>query len=188
MSRSALFVALPLLALAGCVAPSRPLPSPPPAPRPAPAPVPTPAPPPPPASSDWRDWPLTPGDWRYAAAPGGSLARFGAGVASLACDRASGSVTLSFQGTGTRAIVRTSSTARTLALTPGVGGVSVRLPARDGLLDAMGFSRGRFVVEGVTPRPLVIPAWPEILRVAEDCRSASGKGSNKKRDPGSSPG
>ncbi|PCD02619.1 hypothetical protein COC42_14580 [Sphingomonas spermidinifaciens] len=171
MSRTALLAVLPLLAISGCVAPSRPLPSPPPAPRPTPAPVPVPAPPPPPpASSDWRDWPLTPGNWRYAAVPGGSVARFGAGVATLSCDRTSASVTLTFQGSGTRAVVRTSSTARTLALTPGTGGVSVRLPARDGLLDAMGFSRGRFVVEGVSPRPLVIPAWPEILRVAEDCR------------------
>lgn len=170
MSRKLLLAALPLLAVAGCVAPSRPLPSPEPAPRPMPAPRPVPTPAPPPTSSDWRDWALTPGDWRYTVTAGGSLARFGAGIASLTCDRGAGTVTFTVQGSGTRAIVRTSSTARTLSMAPEAAGVSVRLPARDSLLDAMGFSRGRFVVEGVTPRPLVIPAWPEILRVAEDCR------------------
>ncbi len=171
MSRTLFLAALPLLAVAGCVPAARPLPSPEPAPRPAPAPRPMPVPAPPPASSDWRDWALTPGDWRYTATSGGSVARFGTGIASLTCDRGSGTVTLTVQGSGTRAIVRTSSTARTLAMAPGAGSVSVRLPARDGLLDAMGFSRGRFVIEGVTPRPLVIPAWPEILRVTEDCRA-----------------
>jgi hypothetical protein len=166
-----LLAALPLVALAACVPPARPLPQPTPEPRPAPTPRPTPPPAPPPASSDWRDWPLTPGDWRYTATAGGSVARFGTGVASLTCDRAASTVTFAVQGSGSRAVVRTSSTARTLSLTPGAAGmVQVRLPARDGLLEAMGFSRGRFVVEGATPRPLVIPAWPEILRVAEDCR------------------
>lgn len=169
MSRKPFLAALSLVAVSGCVAPSRPMPSPAPAPRPMPAP-PIPVPAPPPTSSDWRDWTPTPGDWRYTATAGGSVARFGAGIASLTCDRAAGSVTFTVQGSGTRAIVRTSSTARSLSMAPAAGGVAVRLPARDGLLDAMGFSRGRFVVEGVTPRPLVIPAWPEILRVAEDCR------------------
>ncbi|HTG39492.1 hypothetical protein, partial [Sphingomonas sp.] len=123
------------------------------------------------ASSDWRDWPLTPGDWRYQATAGGSVARFGANVASLTCDRASRTVTFAVQGAGTRAVVRTSSASRTLPMTPaGSGTVAARLGARDNLFDAMGFSRGRFVVEGVSARPLVIPAWPEILRVAEDCR------------------
>lgn len=172
MSRLVLIAVLPILAMEGCVAPSRPLPSPAPAPRPTyQRPIPTPPLPPAPASSDWRDWPVTPGDWRYTVIEGGSVARFGAGIASLTCDRAGGSVTFTVQGNGARATVRTSSTARTLSMAPTAGGVSVRLPARDGLLDAMGFSRGRFVVEGVTPRPLVIPAWPEILRVAEDCRA-----------------
>jgi hypothetical protein len=46
----------------------------------------------------------------------------------------------------------------------------VELGARDALVDAIGFSRGRFVVEGGGLAALVVPAWPEILRVAEDCR------------------
>lgn len=171
MSRS-LLPALSLLFVAGCVAPSNPPPAPAPTPSPAPPPVATlPPPPPPPASSDWRDWPLTHGGWRYQAVAGGSVARFGAGVASLTCDRASRTISFAVQGSGARAIVRTSSASRTLPMTPAGGStVAARLPARDNVFDAMGFSRGRFVVEGVSARPLVIPAWPEILRVAEDCR------------------
>ena len=57
--------------------------------------------------------------------------------------------------------IRTSSTART---------VSGTLPASDPLIDAMGYSRGRFIVETPGAPPLVIPAWAEVLRVAEDCR------------------
>lgn len=44
------------------------------------------------------------------------------------------------------------------------------LAASDPLLDAMGYSRGRFVVEQAGMPTLVIPAWPEIERVTEDCR------------------
>ena len=50
------------------------------------------------------------------------------------------------------------------------GYLAVALDPRDPVLDAMGFSRGRFIVETATMRPLVIPAWAEVLRVAEDCR------------------
>lgn len=160
-------IALPLSLVAGCIPSPAPMPQPAP-PPPAPAPTPTPPPPPPPASSDWRDWPVTPGDWRYSA----STARFGADVMTLACDRPTRNVTATVQGNGQRLTLRTSSTARTLAVrAAGHGKVSFTLPARDNLFDAMGFSRGRFVIEGVGPRPLVVPAWPEILRVAEDCRA-----------------
>ncbi len=49
-------------------------------------------------------------------------------------------------------------------------GVSASLPANDPLLDAIGFSRGRFVVEQAGTPPLVLPAWAEVERVVEDCR------------------
>ena len=69
--------------------------------------------------------------------------------------------------------VRTSSTTRTLAVQP-TGGtppyVAASLAATDPLLDAMAFSRGRFVVEQAGAPPLVLPAWAEIGRVVEDCR------------------
>ena len=52
----------------------------------------------------------------------------------------------------------------------GAGTVAAALPAQDPLLDAMGFSRGRFIVELGGQAPLVVPAWAEVLRVTEDCR------------------
>ncbi|MBB5710364.1 hypothetical protein [Sphingomonas xinjiangensis] len=174
--QSLTFVAL--LALAGCVAPSEP------APRAAPPiPVPTPAAPPPPASrpapsADWRDWALTPGTWTYRREGAGSVAAFGrlgaAPVLTLRCNSSAGGVLLSRAGAGTgaaSATIRTSSTVRAVQLVPGGDGqLSASLGARDGLIDAMGFSRGRFIVEMAGQPPLVVPAWPEILRVAEDCR------------------
>ena len=44
------------------------------------------------------------------------------------------------------------------------------LAASDPLIEAMGYSRGRFIVETAPLPPLVVPAWAEVLRVAEDCR------------------
>lgn len=47
---------------------------------------------------------------------------------------------------------------------------SVGTSASDPQLDAIAFSRGRFFISmnGVTD--LVIPDWPELARVVEDCR------------------
>ena len=49
-------------------------------------------------------------------------------------------------------------------------GLSVVLTARDPLLDAMAFSRGRFAVEAAGMATLYVPSWPEVSRVIEDCR------------------
>ncbi|UYY60183.1 hypothetical protein [Sphingomonas sp. S2-65] len=166
-----------LFALAGCVAPSEPEPRPaPPVPTPMPAPAPTPRATP---SADWRDWPLSPGSWSYRREAGTTVAAFGApGAASelsLRCDPAAGRITLARRGQAAAplsATIRTSSTARTVALAPGAAGeLTTSLAARDGLIDAMGYSRGRFIVEMAGQPPLVVPAWAEILRIAEDCRS-----------------
>jgi hypothetical protein len=126
--------------------------------RPAPA---------PPASADWRDWPITPGDWRYA----GGAASFGAGsipLLSLRCE--AGAIALVRAGSVPAMTVRASTVARTLPMTAGDGGSIARLSANDPLLDAIGFSRGRFVVESPGVPTLVVPAYAEILRVIEDCR------------------
>ena len=163
-----------LLALAGCVAPSEPVPSAaPPVPLPARAPAPPPAPRPAP-SADWRDWPLSPGSWSYRRDTPGSVAAFGAvgaaPVLTLRCDAGAGRVLLSRPGAAPGAAsvtIRTSSMVRALTLSPQA---EASLGARDGLIDAMGFSRGRFIVEMAGQPPLVVPAWAEILRVAEDCR------------------
>lgn len=181
MRRSSVFVsvsAMAVLPLAGCVAPSQPAPRPaPPVATPRPAPVPTPAPAPaPPASADWRDWPLTPGTWSYRADTQGSTASFGvSGLApelTLRCDRARSRIVLTRTGlvSAPALTVRTTSIARTLPVSPATTGAAADLGARDALIDAMGYSRGRFVVQGGGVPTLVVPAWAEILRVAEDCR------------------
>ena len=166
--------------LAGCVpraappvpAPPRPIPV-----RPQPAPLPA-----PPPSSDWRDWALSPGTWRYARAAGGSSATFGRDARDwslrLTCRANARQVLIERVGQGaTTLTIRTSTVSRTLPAAamshadaqPPLTIVAT-LPASDPLFDAMGFSRGRFIVEGGAPGPLVVPAWPEVLRVVEDCR------------------
>ncbi len=76
-------------------------------------------------------------------------------------------------GAGTAVTVRTSSALRTLATQPTGGAepyVAAALAPRDALLDAIAFSRGRFIVEQAGQPPLVVPSWAEIGRVVEDCR------------------
>ena len=172
--RSRLSLSL-LLAIAACAGPP---PPPPPAPPPRVArPVPRPA-PPPVLGADWRDWPLASGTWSYRRDERGSLALFGPpgadALVTLRCDGAARRLYLSRAGAVAAPMtVRTSSTARTLAMQP-TGGtppyVATALNPSDPLLDAMGFSRGRFVVEQAGAPTLVVPAWAEIERVTEDCR------------------
>lgn len=184
--RSRYTLALPALltiaaALSSCTAPeivpapAQPVPLPSPTPPP-PRPTPTPA--PPPASADWRDWPATPGNWVYRQDDRGSIALFGRvgedADLTLRCDRGRARIYLSRRGEGQRTlVVRTSSTLRSLNAAP-TGGTTpyhaVELAPRDAILDAMAFSRGRFIVESPGSPTLVIPAWGEIHRVIEDCR------------------
>ncbi|WP_294333974.1 hypothetical protein [uncultured Sphingomonas sp.] len=168
-----------LVALAGCV-PAPTVAPPAPAPRPLPAATPVAPRPAPTLGADWRDWPLTPGDWRYRAEPGGGSASFGVAgsmpVATLRCDLATRRVTLARMGataTAATLTLRTTSAVRGVPAVPDArasGMIVVSFAANDSFLDAIGYSRGRFVVEGLGLPTLVIPAWPEILRVVEDCR------------------
>ena len=162
-----------VLSLAGCVAPPAEPPPPPPSPAPGPPP-PRPA----PLAADWRDWAPTPGTWRYERDARGSRALFGAigsdAALVLRCDLAPRRMFLSRAGTATAPLtVRTSSMTKALAVQP-TGGPGTYLAAeiapRDGLLDAMAFSRGRFVIEQAGASLLVVPAYAEIGRVIEDCR------------------
>ncbi|MGU3389996.1 hypothetical protein [Sphingomonas sp. M1A8_2b] len=177
VSRGRSLAGLVLLALvAGCVAPPR-AETPPPLPPPrvaAPAPAPRPA----PIAADWRDWPYSPGTWVYRRDARGSIALFGPANAdaslTLRCDTATRQVYLSRAGTTTTPLtIRTSSATRALPVQP-TGGtppyVAAALMPNDSLLEAMGFSRGRFVVQQAGSAPLVVPAWAEIERVTEDCR------------------
>ncbi len=160
---------------AGCV----PRAVPPPVPAPRPVAPPAPAPRPAPLASDWRDWPVTPGDWTYRQDARGSVALFGPrgqdALMVLRCDPGRRTVYLSVSGSvAMTATFRTSSLTRAVALTP-TGGEPAYLAAEitpaDPLLDAMGFSRGRFAIVRPGAQPLVIPAWPEIERVTQDCRA-----------------
>jgi hypothetical protein len=169
-------VSLLPLAIAACVPASRPAEVAAPAPPPA-APAPTPAPAPVALGPDWRDWPLTPGTWGYRRDARGGLALFGAPGAearmTLRCDTGERRVYLSVAGGPASATVRTSSAARALPL-QSTGGAqayaAAALQPTDPLLDAMAFSRGRFIVERAGQAPLVVPAYPEVARVTEDCR------------------
>ena len=112
-----------------------------------------------------RTVPLTPGQWSYAANLGGSEARFGSSL-SIRCDRAARRVT----------VRRTDPAVTAGALTIGtdlavhVIGADGSVAATDPVLDAIAFSRGRFIVTGGGVR-LVVPASPEAARSIEDCRN-----------------
>ncbi len=178
------------LLVSGCV--SEPV-----APPAAPAPAPplvinTAAPPAPRAEAraeprDWRDAALAPGVWRWQRDGDSSLASFGltgrAAALVLRCERSAGQVTVSLPagapmpGAPAGAVnmtIITSTLTRPLlaspASGPGAGMLTVALPARDGLLDAMAFSRGRWRIEAEGQPPLTVPNWPEVARVIEDCR------------------
>ena len=93
---------------------------------------------------------------------------------TLRCDLARRQIFLSVVGSVTAPLtVRTSSTTRSIPVQP-TGGTpayaAAALAPTDSLLDAMGFSRGRFVIEQAGAATLVVPAWAEIERVTEDCR------------------
>lgn len=160
------------LALASCVSAPPPTRAPiaaPPAPPPVAA--------PPPLASDWNDWPLTPGTWRYAADNRGTRAMFGdGGDASvvLRCDRGERRMFLLRAGAATTPmVVRTSSATRSLPTQPTGGAqpyIAAALAVNDPLLDAMAFSRGRVAIQQEGAPVLVVPTYAEIGRVIEDCR------------------
>lgn len=167
-----------LFLVAGCVRPDEPAPAP--TPTPAAAPEPVPALPPSP-QADWRDRPYSPGDWSYGQDGRGSLARFGpAGIApefAVRCERATRAVRLMRSGTaapGAAMRVQTSTGVHAYA-TAASGGTTpasvAEVPARDAGLDAMTFSRGRFIVSLPGTPDLILPARPEMARVVEDCRA-----------------
>jgi len=162
-----------LASIAGCVPPPRAEAPPPRTEAPAPAPAPRPV----PIAADWRDWPYTPGTWTYRRDPRGSVASFGPQAAqpvlTLQCDTGTRQVYLSRTAVAaTPMTIRTSSVTRALSVQSGnmPGTITATLPASDPLLEAMGFSRGRFVIDQQGQPALVIPAWAEIERVTEDCR------------------
>jgi len=67
--------------------------------------------------------------------------------------------------------VTTTGAKRMMTASPdSTGKAQVSLRPTDPLLDAMAFSRGRFMLEMPGAPTLYLPAWPELSRVVEDCR------------------
>ena len=116
-----------------------------------------------------RFMPLAPGQWSYTPTLGGSEARFG-GRFAIQCDR-----------NMRRVILRRAELAMTSPATPMIVTTDLAvhtLPANGILvntnraLDAIAFSRGRFVVSGGgSSSQLVAPSSPEAARTIEDCRN-----------------
>jgi hypothetical protein len=133
----------------------------------APPPPTTLAPPAPAAAPvDWRDQPLTPGNWRYLTDEQGSSANYGA--LTLRCLRATRTITIGrTDATASRLTIQTSYARRDVPAAQGMASLS----ATDPLLDQIAFSRGRFTVEADGLPILVLPSWAEPARVIEDCRS-----------------
>lgn len=162
-----------VLILAGCVPAAAPPPPAPPPPEPRPSPTPTPV----PLAADWNEWPVTPGNWVYRRDQRGSIALFGPAGAdalmTLRCDLGRRTLYLSVHGPADGATIRTTSLTRAIPLQPTggeAGYVAAALPSADPLLDAIAFSRGRFVVAPSGGEALVVPPYAEIGRVIEDCR------------------
>ena len=107
---------------------------------------------------------------------GRSVARFGGDMLVLTCNRDAAIVTLSRSGSAAALVpmtILTSAMNRTASASPEPGPppvIVLSLAARDSLLDAIAFSRGRFVVETAGLPTLYVPSWPEVTKVAEDCR------------------
>jgi len=167
-------IALLLSVIAACSSQREAAPAP--TPKATPRVAPPPPPPPPPRATNWRDMPATPGTWRWSMEGNRSVARFGNDVLVLSCNREAGTVTLIRPGEAQGAVPMTvlassgnrNLTAQAIAGPPPV--VALTLPARDAVLDAMAFSRGRFAVETAGLPTIYVPSWPEVSRVIEDCR------------------
>jgi hypothetical protein len=108
--------------------------------------------------------PLANGQWSHFATADGSIAMFGTQI-QLRCERRTRTIVISRPNAAPAALtIATDSTTRTL---PPNG----RLMATDPLLDAIAFSRGRFIVSGGVGPTIAVPSWPEAARSIEDCRN-----------------
>ena len=134
------------------------------APQPV-APTPTPAPQPTPTKG-WEDRAVDAGAWRYDA--GRRTAAF------VPTGSANPLLTMTCSGDTIR---MTSALAGNVSLRTSAGNDQIRfdggganLGNRDGRLDRIAFSRGRFALETPSGGALTLPVQAEIGRVIEDCR------------------
>ena len=185
--RRQLLVFASALAIAGCSETPRvvPPPAPPPRPVPAPAPAPAPAPSPVPQGPDWRDWPLTPGDWVYRQDGRGSVAFFGVagGEAELIlrCDAGRGRVVLSRKGEGVASVtVRTTSTLRQIAVQP-LSGAAPRLAAEPRRIRCS--TQWAIVAGDSSSRATACPRWwcPPMPRCCASPRIAADRSAARAR-------
>jgi hypothetical protein len=119
------------------------------------------------------------GNWSYVAITGGSEATFVDGAArvqiTIRCTRVTRRITIAKPASAATPFlsVWTSSGNRNLPalFNPPTARLSVDVPAFDPLLDAITFSRGRVGFATAGAPALVVPAWAELSRVVEDCRT-----------------
>jgi hypothetical protein len=119
------------------------------------------------------------GSWSYRTTSDGSEASFangsGAVQLSLHCTRATRRISISRpSGAAVPSVsLWTSGSARDIpaSFNPTTGLLTLDLGFYDPILDGMANSRGRIGITVGTQPPLVVPAWPEIARVIEDCRA-----------------
>jgi hypothetical protein len=128
----------------------------------------------------WTDWPIAPGTWVYRQDEKGAIGYFGqsGGNASviIRCNKANQRIYISRAGAvaGPNITMRTSSISKTVQAAETGGNppyIAAELSPTDPILDAIAYSRGRFTVEASGHPPLAIPAWAEVSRIIEDCRS-----------------
>jgi hypothetical protein len=119
------------------------------------------------------------GRWTWTATADGSEAAFldtaGRAQLWLRCSRTAQTFSLARPSSSIAPFLAVWTTAQTRSLpasyNPATARVTAQISASDPLLDALAFSRGRIAV-GISGSPLLVtPAWPEIARVVEDCRS-----------------
>jgi hypothetical protein len=128
---------------------------------------------------DWRELSVMAGSWRWSREGTLSVARFalpnGTERISFACDPARRSVTLRYMqiASGEQPLTITTTDTKQIvtgqATTQAPYAIEVAFASRDQMLDAIAFSRGRFMIESGSEWAIA-PSWPEVSRVIEDCR------------------
>ena len=118
------------------------------------------------------------GSWNYAATADGSEASFVNAIGTpqlwLRCTRATRRVTIAKPAAAAAPLnIWTSSVTKSVpsSFDAASARLSSDLGAWDQALDALASSRGRIGFSAGTLPPLVVPAWPEVARVIEDCRA-----------------
>lgn len=119
------------------------------------------------------------GTWTYRAIAGGSESDFidAASVVrfKIRCNRVARTVSLIRTGvpaaTATLSVWTTTLSRSVPARFMPTMELIADLPATDSLLDSVAFSRGRLATAAAGAPMVAVPAWPEIDRVIEDCRS-----------------